>query len=419
MKNKDSFQKVSALRFFGEDTSSGNGKLRIGIDFVPMLSEGWSGVEQYFFYTLKALLEEDKKNTYVIFYVDYKNYKERFEKFLQKNPWFKRVPNLEVVSLPWRGSILSLQFSWKVFRKPQIDKICGGLDVMWLPAPRFIPLSRACRRVTTFHDLSFFIYPQFYSLKSRLWQWQANYPQVARNSDRIIAVSENTRKDLVNFFKVDPHKIRVIYEGVAPQYFVKFSPNFLRKLEEKFKLPQKFIYFVGSLEPRKNLSLLLNVLNELKSKLSDKIYLVVSSSKRWLTDSFFTDLNRLRLEERVVLTGPVNEEEKIGLLQLSSVFAFPSFYEGFGLPVLEAMACGVPVVASNVSSLPEVAGEAALQVSPHDKEAWVQALRSILSDRALAAHLQEEGIKRARLFSWQKTARETLKVFRETALLER
>lgn len=387
-------------------------KLRIGVDFVPMLSSGWSGVEQYFFYTLKNLLKKDRENTYVIFYVDYRDYRTRFEKFLKENSWLK-APNVEVKSFPWRGSIFSLHFAWKVLEKPKVDEVCGGLDIMWLPAPRLLPLSSACRQVVTFHDLSYFIYPKFYPLRARLWQWQANYPYVAGISDLVIAVSESTRKDLLKFFKISPRKIRVVYEGVAPHYFIKPSPPFLKKLEEKFKLPKKFIYFVGSLEPRKNLPLVLRALSELKGKLSDKIYLVVSSGKQWMSDDFFALLSELKLKQRVILTGPVNEEEKIGLMRLASAFVFPSFYEGFGLSPLEALACGTPTVVSNVSSLPEVVGEAAIKVSPLDSHALADALALVLTDRLLKTRLRREGIKRARTFSWEKTARETLKVFRE------
>jgi glycosyltransferase involved in cell wall biosynthesis len=235
-----------------------------------------------------------------------------------------------------------------------------------------------------------------------------------RKADLLICVSACTARALVEYFSCSPDKIRVVHNGIDHDLFhpVPVNGNFL----SRFGLPQDalFILYVGSDIPRKNLPRLLHALARLKAhfpgikllKVGTPEYLLGSQELRKLVQD-------LDLEDMVVSAGHVSQADLTGLYSAASLFVFPSLYEGFGLPVLEAMACGTPVVTSNTSSLPEVAGDAALLVDPYDVDAIASALRRVLEDPALAHDLRERGLTRARQFTWERTARETLAVYQQ------
>lgn len=383
--------------------------MRIGIDIRGLLTGKISGIEQYTLQTLKGLLSIDHGNAYVLFYVSYRDLDARLNELLQNHPFLK-ADNVEIKKLRWVDIPLLLHAVFKPLNWPKADIVAGGLDVMFMPAPRLLPLSRKCAKVTTFHDLIFMIYPQFYTLSSRVWQWQMSYSYEARTSDAIIAVSENTKQDLVRLLKVDPQKIDVIYEGVGLEYFDKPPDEVLANVKKKFHLPDRFIYYVGSIEPRKNLEAVVRALSKLPQGPSDTIKLVVSGSKNWLSSDLYQLVEELGLAKQVVFTGPVSEVEKIALLNLALLFVFPSLYEGFGLMVLEAFAAGCPVITSNVSSLPEVAGDAAVLVHPRDVDGLAQRIEELATGSSLRQTLIRKGRDRARQFTWEASARATLNV---------
>jgi glycosyltransferase involved in cell wall biosynthesis len=279
---------------------------------------------------------------------------------------------------------------------------------MWQPSPRLLPVSRRCRTVVTFHDLVFELFPEFYPWQSRLWQWQMSYPYLARMADQLIAVSENTKRDLVNIYHVNPDKITVIYEGVEPNYFQPVDPALVAALKAKFNIPEDYLYYVGSLEPRKNVVAIIRGLSYLKQQGFVNIKLVISGGKGWLNEAIFAEVEKLNLQGEVIFTGSVTEIEKIAWLQGARAFVFPTLYEGFGLPVLEAMAAGCPVITSQISSLPEVTGNAALLIDPRNQTELNLALNKILSDQDLIRQLKEQGQKRASQFTWGATAVQTL-----------
>ena len=185
--------------------------------------------------------------------------------------------------------------------------------------------------------------------------------------------------------------------------------DFIRR---KYKLPARFILYVGTLEPRKNLNTLLEAYAVLRHSLPE-VGLVIAGGKGWLYESFFARLRTLDLEPHVTLTGFVPEADLPALINCAEVFAYPSVFEGFGLPPLEAMACGMPVVVSNASSLPEVVGEAGLSLAPRDISAWVEALSGVLLNPALRADLRARGLQRAAQFTWQAAARQTLALYQD------
>ncbi|MFH0912456.1 MAG: glycosyltransferase family 1 protein [Patescibacteria group bacterium] len=383
--------------------------MRIGVDIRGLLTGQWSGIEQYTLKVLEHLLQLDKTNTYVLFYVAYRDLDKKLTALLADHSLLSQS-NVEVCQLNWVNFPLLLHALWKPLGWPPVDKICGGLDIMWQPSPRLLPVSRKCPTVITFHDLVFAIYPQFYTWKSRLWQWQMNYPYLAQKADRLIAVSESTRRDLIRLYQIDSQRITVIYEGVDTAYFSSPDQLIISSLRERFSVPGPYLYYVGSLEPRKNVITIIRGLDYLKQQGFANIKLVLSGGKGWLNEAIFAEVEKLNLSTEVVFTGSAKEEEKIAWLQNAVGFVFPSLYEGFGLPVLEAMAAGCPVLTSRVSSLPEIVGEAALLVDPSVQMEFNLALTKLLTDPDLARQLSQAGRERARQFTWEATAQATLKV---------
>jgi len=381
--------------------------LRIGVDLRPVLTGQISGVEQYTISVLGELLAIDPHNTYVLFYVSYKNQDRHLLDLLARYPALKS-PNVEIRKLKWINWPMLLHGFFKPLNWPKADVICGGLDAMWMPSPMLLPLSSRCARITTFHDLIFFLFPQFYTLKSRIWQWQMDYPYEGRISDAVIAVSKNTKRDLIKLLHTDPGKIQVIYEGVAEAYSKTPDEAVFAHLKNKWHLPDTYIYYVGSIEPRKNLVTVVRALKQLQEEIGDTIKLVVSGGKSWLENELYQTIKELGLERQVIFTGRVEEAEKIALLQHALAFVFPSFYEGFGLMVLEAFAAGCPVITSNVASLPEVAGDAGILVEPTDSHRIAEAIKKLLQDASWRAELIRRGKVLAKPFSWEATARQTL-----------
>jgi len=385
--------------------------LRIGVDMRPLLTGQISGIEQYTISVLSELLKIDHDNTYVLFYVSYKDQDKNFIDLQHRYP-ILTSQNVEVRKMKWPDFPVLLHFCLKTLNWPKADRVCGGLDVMWMPSPRLLPLSEKCAKITTFHDLIIYFFPQFYTRKSRLWQWQMNYPHEARTSDSVIAVSNNTKQDIIKLFRTDPNKINVIYEGVDQSYSDSPNEKLFAELKAKWNLPDKYIYFVGSVEPRKNLITVVRALKELRTEFGDTIKLVVSGGKSWLDSDLYKQIDELGLKDSVIFTGRVSEAEKITFLSRAFVFAFPSFYEGFGLMILEAFATGCPVITANNSALPEVAGDAGILIDATDAHQLAIEIRNLLNNPEHREKLIARGREIARKFNWETTARKTLQVIR-------
>lgn len=277
--------------------------------------------------------------------------------------------------------------------------------------PRFsVPLLRIGGTVVTVHDLAFRRYPHTLTAEARRYFESATSSAVKR-ADAIIAVSEHTRQDLIEFFHVEPDRVHVVYNGLEPRFSPCCADETLSQVRRAYGLKDDYILFVGTLEPRKNLVGLLNAYAMLRSIHGVDIPLVLAGEKGWLYEEVFDALHSLRLQSYVHLLGRVPDAYLPDLYRGASAFVYPSFYEGFGFPVLEAMACGAPVVTSAVSAIPEVAGDAALLVDPHSSEAIADALARILEDEALADDLRKRGVQQAARFSWDRAAKGTLKVY--------
>ncbi len=278
---------------------------------------------------------------------------------------------------------------------------------VWHASHYNIPLlKRGVRLIVTVHDLIHWIFrKEFYSPLQSLYA-RFFFKKVTQLADRIIAVSHQTRDDLIQFFDADPEKIRVIYEGVAPEFFEPWSEEDKRKLIQKYRLPERFFLYVGLLKPHKNVKALAEVFLRLRSegKIHSGLVMVGKRDKKYplLTGDGLHYLSQVG-----------SRKELAGFYAVARALVHPSFYEGFGLTCLEAMASGTPVIVSRVASLPEVVGEAGYYVDPYSEESLRQAILEIEENDALCRELSEKGKLRARQFNWPKAARETIEVYEE------
>jgi len=305
---------------------------------------------------------------------------------------------------PWRLQVMLAHF----FRRP--------MDAIMAPAALFhatdhlLPPFRTIPSVFTLHDLIFRLYPETHMPLNR-WFLTLMMPRFLRRADLILAVSECTRRDAIRWYRIPEERIVVTYEGVDER-FRPAPPEAVAAIRARYGLPERFILYVGTLEPRKNLPTLFAAYRSLLARWPE-LGLVVAGRPGWLTEGIFRSLRDLGLEGRVRLLGYVPDADLPALYSAAAVFAFPSRYEGFGLPPLEAMACGTPVVVADTSSLPEVVGEAGLRVPPDQPEAWVEALAAALSREELRTRLREAGLRRAARFRWAETAARTLAAYEQ------
>jgi glycosyltransferase involved in cell wall biosynthesis len=273
------------------------------------------------------------------------------------------------------------------------------------------PWRLPCRSVVTFHDMTFFLYPQLHTRSK-----QAFFPLTirasARSADAIIAVSESTRADSIQLLGIPGEKIFATPLGVDPAFRPIRDLESLDVVRQRYNLPDRFILYVGLVEPRKNLS---GLIRAYRSALEGGIAhrLVVVGRFGWSYQQVLDEIEALGLQERVQFTGYIPQADLPIVYNLASLFVYPTLYEGFGLPALEAMACGTPVVTSNVASLPEIIGEAGVLIPPGDQQALSQALQDVLSDPGLQTHLAIKGPQQASQFTWERTARQTLQVYRQ------
>ncbi len=323
-----------------------------------------------------------------------------------------RVPDNLILKhgvLPTRRA--PVRIAWEQTSLP-IAAARSHLDLLHCPV-NIRPLVSPCPTLITVHDLIFLRSPQsFHSAKRFYLATMTGWS--ARHSRHIIAVSHATRRDIIELLHVDPRRVTTVHNGVGEQFKPAVSTQ-----KEEFRREQgiagRVILYVGTLEPRKNLPLLLKAFAQLVEdpQFSD-VTLYVGGSKGWYYDEVFATAERLNLtqSERVRFMGRVPDAELSLWYNIATVFAYPSMYEGFGLPALEAMSCGTPVITSNTSALPEVVGNAGLLLDPHDEAAWTASLRSLLLDDTKRAALSEQARRQAGKFSWQRSAQETVAVYR-------
>ncbi len=273
-----------------------------------------------------------------------------------------------------------------------------------------LPLRLPCKTVVTIHDISFIQIPHAYGRIYRRYMVLQTQRSL-RSADAVIAVSEKTRDDLIKVFRTDPKRVTAIPNGIGEEFRNDYDENYLSKVRVQLALPERYILHVGVVEVKKNIGVLLQAAAPLiKRGLVDGV--VLAGRDGLGADQIRGLANKLGLGSKAQFLGFVPQELLPGVYNLAKAVVFPSLYEGFGLPVLEAMACGTPVVTSNISSLPEVAGDAALLIAPNDPEELKLALERVLTDETLSASLREKGLNRVQEFTWEKTAAKHIEVYR-------
>ena len=284
-----------------------------------------------------------------------------------------------------------------------------------LHSPDFIPpFRRNCKSVITIHDLAFLLYPHFLTKESARYYGQID--QAWRRTDHIIAVSEATKQDSIKMLGVPEKKITVIHEAANPIYRPMPRDEAARYIQQRYKIENDFILFVSTIEPRKNLPGLLQAFRRLRDDYKRDELLVLAGANGWLWEEVYETVTRLNLEDHVAFLGRVPLEDLVYLYNSAKLMVHPSFYEGFGLPPLEAMTCGTPTIVSNTAALPEVVGDAALMIDPHDLQGLTVAMMRVLTEPELWKDLATKGLKRASLFSWKKAAHRTLDVYHKIGL---
>jgi len=273
------------------------------------------------------------------------------------------------------------------------------------------PLAWRGRTVVTVYDLSFLRFPEVYNRPNRVYLGTFTPPSL-RRADRVITISEDARRDVIELCGVAPERVTPILLA-ADDRFRPAPAAEIAAFRARHNLPERFVLYLGTLQPRKNIETLVRAYARLREQGSDDHVLVLAGPRGWQYEPIFDVIRQLGVESYVQLPGFVPDEEQALWYSSATVFAFPSRYEGFGLPLLEAMACGAPVVSSSASSLPEVVGDAGLLVDPSDVEGWCEALRQLLEDEPRRQALAAAGQARAQAFSWRRMAQETVQVYRE------
>lgn len=372
--------------------------MRIGIN-ARCLQGIRSGIAQYVYYLLLYLKRMDKKNKYIL--------------FLGSNNYvFEDIVNLDflydISSLPTKNQIFKI--AWQHLYLPYRMK---NLQVDVFHEPAFVaPYFKKCPTVITIHDLSYKLLPNCYTWRNRLYLDRLVNRSIS-SCDKIIAISQNTKNDILLNYKIKEEKIKVIYEGVDEV----FRPLGDSKEEASAMVKAKngikgdFIFTVSLISPRKNMVNLIKAFSILRKKGVINHQLVIVGKKGWFFEEVFKEAAASNYAQDIIFCDFVLLYDLVALYNCADVFVYPSLYEGFGLPLLEAMACDCPVVASNRSSIPEVCSDAALLVDPYDPKAFADAILRILSNTELKKSLIKKGRLQVAAFSWERTAQETIEVY--------
>jgi glycosyltransferase involved in cell wall biosynthesis len=370
--------------------------LRIGIDYTAAVRQE-AGIGRYTRELMRALAKLDRGHDYVLFTA-------AGGQRLVDTGW---PANFHMRSVPLSDRTLAIL--WHRLQLPLwVELATGPVDIFHSPDFVLPPVRRA-RTLLTVHDLSFMRYPQCADAHLRVYLNKV-VPRSMHRAHLVLADSQHTKDDLVELLDVNADKIEVIYPGVEERFRPTKDQALLEKVRKRYNLPPRFILGLGTLQPRKNFTRLIRAYSLLITRYPS-LHLVIVGGKGWLYEEIYATVERLGLEEKVIFPGFVADGDLPALYSLADLFAFPSLYEGFGLPPLEAMACGTPVITSDASSLPEVVGEAGLMVEATDVEALAEAMKRTLENDALREGMIAKGVDQARKFTWKEAASRLLSLY--------
>lgn len=395
-KRRETGSKRIDCRYGGSAARVYNHRVHIAIDArLPYYERG--GISQYVLHLIPALLALGSDHRYTIL----KSRKERGRYLADRDSAARERP-------VWTPCHHRLE-RWAL----GIEMIPMRADL--LHSPDFIPPAFGAKRnVITVHDLNFLRFPEFLDGEARR-HYAGQIRWAVERADHISADSHHTRRELVELLEVPADKISVVHLAANPLFSAPMPESAVQAVLDRHGLTRGFVLFVGTLSPRKNLLLLLNALPALPPELRDEVRLVLAGRPGWRAEEVFAAIRDNHLADRVRHLPDLTDGELAALYRAAAVLAYPSVYEGFGLPPLEAMASGCPVVASTAAAVPEVVGDAGLLIEPSDPAAWADALAQVLSDSALRAGMVARGLERARRFSWDQTAQATVAIYERVA----
>lgn len=378
--------------------------MKIGIDASCAIYEK-AGIGKYTYNSVQHLLKVDRQNEYVLFFNFFRHRSDRIREIDGLVKGAKAKFSIQVSNFP------GLLKDWLTLSDLPLNRIfTQEIDIFHAPYFASIAKTGFAKQIVTIHDLAFLKYPEHAGTK--LSNYYLKRTKLAiNNSQKIIAVSRATEQDLVEMLGVDPKKIKVIYEASAAEFKPQKDQNKIRYVLAKYHLPPEYILSVCTLEPRKNLVRLVQAYAQMPHQMQYK--LVLAGGNGWNNQSLLDVIADLNLKTKVIMPGYIDQEDLPTLYSAAKVFVYPSLYEGFGLPVLEALSCGTPVITSETSSLPEITGRAAILVNPYKEEQIAYALKNVAGSEKLQKSLSERGLKRAKQFSWEKSAVETIKVYQK------
>jgi glycosyltransferase involved in cell wall biosynthesis len=372
--------------------------MRIAIDYTAAIRQG-AGIGAYVHNLVAALLAQDPSNQYTLLTSGQPTH---------EHP-FPAAPNVRGRSIFIPDRYLNiLWYRWHVPLPATL--FTGPTDIYHGPDFVLPPLNKKVHKVVTIHDLAFLEHPE-YAVPSLAAYLSKVVPEAVAAADVVATVSSEVSRTLIKHFQTPREKLVVIPNGIAPHFRRISDPLLLNATQHKFALKHPLVLGVGTLEPRKNHAGLIKAFYAAQQKKGGPAMLALAGGPGWLYEETRKLVADLKLERKVRFLGRVSDLELITLYSMADVFAFPSFFEGFGIPPLEAMACGAPVITSNTSSLPEVAGDAALLVDPSDTTELAQAIQTLLENEELRSQLVQKGYLQAQKYTWDSSARRILRVY--------
>jgi glycosyltransferase involved in cell wall biosynthesis len=414
--------------------------MKIGVDIRPLMTAPRTGVGEYTFELLNSIFQIDRVNQYFLFYNSGKDVSANIPNW--------QYENVKIINTRFPNKIFNA--SIKLFGWPKLDKIVANrchcersetkrsnpptkkitssqmdprndsLGIWFSPNLNFTAISKKAKLILTVHDLSFEFFPEFSTGKQFWWHKIVSPKKQCRRADLILTPSENTKRDIVNYYNIAPEKIKVIYPGIkniaetiighpelvsgsygAPQKMLKQVQH---DIKNKYNLPDDYILFLGAIEPRKNIIGLI----EAFEKSNTNATLIIAGAPGWKNKKIFERAKNSKNSERIKFLGFVPDEDKSALYAGAKIFVYPSFYEGFGFPILEAMQTGTPVIASNRSSLPEIGGSAVYLIDPNRPKQIAFAINELMNNQKLREWHIEKGRQQAQKFNWKNSAKEWL-----------
>jgi glycosyltransferase involved in cell wall biosynthesis len=374
--------------------------MRIAIDYTAAIRQS-AGIGNYVRKLVDAMLEQDTSNQYTLLTSGRPTRERPFPTADNVRGRSIFIPDryLNIIWYRWRLPLYATYFS-------------GQVDIYHGPDFALPPIGKTLRKVVTVHDLAFLEHPE-YAVPSLAAYLKKVVPEAVAAADVVCTVSQEVSRTLIEHFQTPREKLVVIPNGVSPHFRRITDPVLLGATRHKFGLKHPLVLSVGTLEPRKNHIGLIKAFYQAQKKKRGPAMLALAGAKGWLYEETQRLVEELKLEKKVRFLGRVSDLELVTLYSLADVFAFPSFVEGFGVPPLEAMACGAPIITSNTSSLPEVVGDAALLINPHNTGELSGAIMRILENKQLQEELRQKGYERVKEYSWPVSAHKMLSVYQK------